>query len=118
MFKHQIIYRRVDETGYHAVDPDAIRRILVRHHTHQAVAAGLRSAVRVLAEGEAVDAGGRAGDDDRAALAALEHGAHSVFAGQEHAGQVDGDDLLPDLQLKLVDSGVPLLVVPILTWCS
>src|SRR5215212_3736756 len=49
---------------------------------------------------------GRAGVDDRAAVTALHHQPHAVFAGQIDAAQVDVVRALPNVDVKFVHRGI------------
>ena len=95
--------RRVDRAGAHAVRPDAVAGVLDGEHLREREHAALRRRVgrrpRVAGERR-----GRRGVDDGAA-ARVEQRRDGGLAGEERAGEVDGEHLVPRVERVLVGAG-------------
>ena len=88
-----------------AVDPDPVLRIVRGKHADQAVDAGLARGVGVESGGDPVEAGGRAGADDRTAPT-VEQRPRAMLGGEEGTGQVGSQRPLPDVEVEPVGAVV------------
>ena len=94
--------RRLDRAGNDAVDANAVWRVVGGHDAGQPHDSGLGGGVGMPAGAGHGETSRRAGVDDRAAVAALHHQAHAVFAGEIDPAQVDVMRSLPDVDVELV----------------
>jgi hypothetical protein len=94
-----------DGGGMDGVDPDVVRRQLERGGAHEADDAVLGGDV-VADVLHAAQPGRGAGQDDRAAAAAGPDVRHGGLEGVPHAGQVDGDHVVPGRAVELLQQAV------------